>query len=226
MDAVPGNLPSRYAATTVSRDLAERLDPHRCALIIIDMQNDFCSTDGYVARLGLDVTRLSPLVPVINGFLSVARQADVPVIWLRACYENGLVPPSMLQHKQSRGIEATCCARESWGYEFFGVDPAPDELVLEKHTYSGFSNEELEVYLRSCGIETLLFAGVQTNVCVESTLRDAHSRGFNIVILKDAVGSHTEALHEATLANVNFLFGDVCSTREVADIWASQWRSS
>jgi ureidoacrylate peracid hydrolase len=221
MDARPGNLPSRYAAKALRPALAERLAPQRTALVVVDMQNDFCAPGGYIDQLGLDVSRLTPVVPAIKMALSMARKAGVPVIWLRACYENPLLPPSMLQQKRSRNIDAVCCARGSWGYEFFAVTPEPGEQVFEKHTYSGFSNPYFEEHLRSLDVETLLFSGVQTNVCVESTLRDAHSRGFNVAVLKDGAGSHTLALHEATLANVTFLFGDVCSIREIAEIWTS-----
>lgn len=222
MDARRGPPPHPYAARTVQANLADRLAPERTALVVIDMQNDFCAPEGYVAKLGLDVSRLSLLVPSLEAILACARDVGVPIVWLRACYENGLVPPSMVQQKQSRNIQAVCCARGSWGYAFFGVSPASGEAVFEKHTYSGFSNPDFEAHLRSLDIETLLLAGVQTNVCVESTLRDAHSRGFNIAVLSDGVGSHTPALHEATLANTRFLFGDVCTIAQVKEIWTEQ----
>lgn len=211
-----------YAAKTLRTDRADRLAPPHAALVVVDMQNDFCAAGGYVDRLGLDVASTEALIEPLERLIAAARVAGVPVVWLAACYEDGRIPPSMLQQKLSRGIEAVCCAGQSWGGAFFRIAPAEGEPVFEKHTYSGFSNPALEAYLRARGIETMLFCGVQTNVCVESTLREAHSRGFNVAIVDDAVRSHTPALHEATLANVRFLFGDICTSSELVAQWTSK----
>ena len=81
--------------------------------------------------------------------------------------------------------------------------------MIEKSCYSAFVGTDVELELRQRGIRTLVFAGVQTNVCVESSLRDAVCRGFHAVLASDCVASHTLPLHEATLNNVRFLFGDV-----------------
>lgn len=209
-----------HASRRVTATIDERLAPGRAALVVVDMQNDFCAPGGYIAgALGKDVSVLAPLVDPIATLLDGARDARIPVLWLVACYEEALLPPSMIAQKRRLGVEAICCARESWGADFFGVRPADAERVFEKSTYSGFSNPGLEPHLRGLGIEALVFCGVQTNVCVESTLRDAHGRGFDVAIATDAVGSHAAALHEATLANVRFLFGDVLTSEEVLAAW-------
>ena len=198
----------------------ERLAPDRTALVVVDMQNDFCAPGGYIAgALAKDVSGLAALVSPIEALLGQARRAGVPVVWLAACYEEALLPASMVAQKRRLGVEAVCCARGSWGAEFFGVRPAAGEAIFEKHTYSGFSNPRLETHLREAGIAALVFCGVQTNVCVESTLREAHSRGFDVAIASDAVGSHAATLHEATLANVRFLFGDVLPSRAILELW-------
>ena len=205
------------AATATPR---ARLAPGRTALVVVDMQNDFCAPGGYIASaLGKDVSRLGALVPHVEALLGGARRAGVPVLWLAACYEEALLPPSMIAQKRRVGIDAVCCARGSWGADFFGVRPIGGEPVFVKHTYSGFSHPDLEARLREAGAEALVFCGVQTNVCVESTLREAHSRGFDVALAADAVGSHAEALHEATLANVRFLFGDVLPSDEILAGW-------
>ena len=92
--------------------------------------------------------------------------------------------------------------------------------LTTKHTYSGFAGTDLAARLAALGRKTLVFTGVQTQVCVESTLRDAHSLGYFCVVPQDAVGSHTPALHEATLNNVRFLFGDVCASADVRKAWS------
>ena len=159
------------------------------------------------------------ILPPLRLVLDAAREAGVPVTWLMARYEEALIPPSMLAQRRRLGVSAVCCAAGTWGADFFGVAPAPGEPVFEKSTYSGFSNPELDRFLRARRIEALAFCGVQTNVCVESTLREAHSRGYDVAIVRDAVASHTATLHEATLANVGFLFGELIGSGDLARSW-------
>lgn len=217
------SIPSRFASRSVLPGPTERLAPDRTALVVVDMQNDFCAPGGYIASaLGKDVSGLATIVPPLEALLAAARAAGVPVVWLAASYEEELLPPSMLSQKRRLGVDAICCRRESWGADFFGVRPAEGEPAFTKHTYSGFSNLKLELHLAGLGVEALAFCGVQTNVCVESTLREAHTRGFDVAIVADAVASHAPQLHEATLANVRFLFGDVVTSSDLLAVWAAR----
>lgn len=213
---------SAFASRSILATVEERLAPQRTALIVVDMQNDFCAPGGYIDGIGKDVSGLAAIVPPLNGLLARARRAGVPVIWLTACYEEREIPPSMIAQRRRIGASAICCERGSWGAGFFGVSPEANETVFEKHTYSGFSNPDLERHLREFGREALVFAGVQTNVCVESTLREAHSRGFDVAIVQDAVASHAAVQHQATLANVGFLLGDVVTAEAVELAWAAR----
>ncbi len=213
---------SGYASKTVYLDPAERLAPGRTAVIVVDMQNDFCAPGGYIDGIGKDVSTQASIVQPMTALIAAARAVGVPVVWITACYEENLLPPSMVAQKRRLGVEAICCARGTWGNDFFGVTPAGGEAVFAKNNYSGFSNPAFEQHLRTLGIETLVFCGVQTNVCVESTLREAHSRGFYVTVASDAVASHTAHLHEATLANVRFLLGDVVPSADIVVAWAQQ----
>lgn len=218
---------SPYASRAVLPDASARLAPGRTALVVVDMQNDFCAPGGYIAgALGRDVSGLAPIVPGIEALLAGARGAGMPVLWLAARYEEALVPPSMLAQKRRLGIEATCCRAGTWGADFFGVRPVEGEWVFEKHTYSGFSNPDFAAHLGRLGVQALVFCGVQTNVCVESTLREAHARGFDVALAADAVASHAPQLHEATLANVRFLFGDVVPAAEIVAGWRARGRAA
>lgn len=217
MGDVPG-----YASRDIYLELADRLSPQRTAVVVVDMQNDFCAPGGYIDGIGKDVGGIAAIVDPLNAVLGSARAAGVPVVWLAACYDETLLPPSMVVQKRRIGADAICCGQGTWGFEFFGTRPADGEPVFEKNNYSGFSNPEFDRYLRARGIESLLFCGVQTNVCVESTLRDAHSRGYYVSVAADAVASHTQHLHEATLANVQFLLGDVVTSADIRLQWAPE----
>jgi ureidoacrylate peracid hydrolase len=104
----------------------------------------------------------------------------------------------------------------------FQLAALPDEAIVEKSCYSGFRGTNLETLLRSMAVRSLVLAGVQTNVCVESTLRDGHSLGFYMVLAEDCVASHMPDLHEATLKNARFLLGDVLTRRDIAGHWGAR----
>lgn len=200
--------------------LAERLAPRHAALLVIDMQNDFCAANGYVETvLGKDASPCRAAAAPIAALVERARQARVPVIWIRADYSPDKVPVHLALKAHERGSTAPFCHGGSWGAGFYELSPAPDEPIIDKHCFSAFIGTGLEERLRQAGIRTVVLAGVQTNACIESSLRDAASLGFHVVIPADCVASHTPGLHEATLKNVAFLFGDVVPSAEIARIW-------
>ncbi len=200
--------------------LPARLNPAHTALLVVDMQNDFCAPGGYVERvIGKDVSACSAVAPGIGKLIEHARQHAVEVIWLRACYETTYLSAPMRAKLQEQNITDLCCERGTWGYAWYRDEPHPDELVLDKYCYDGFVGTTLAEDLHKRGIQTLIFAGVQTNICIESTLRHAHSLGFYCVVPQDCVASHTEPAHQATLNNVRFLLGDVTTREDIAGIW-------
>jgi ureidoacrylate peracid hydrolase len=206
---------ARPVLTTLERIAA----PDHTALLVVDMQNDFCAPGGYIERvMKKDASACRDVVQPINELLVLARAAQIPVLWLRANYAHESLPESMHAKLVRLGITDVCCASGTWGADWFGVRPASSEPVIEKHCYSGFMNTSLHRLLQERSVKTLVFCGVQTHVCVESTLRDAHSLGYYCVVRAECVGSHTPTLHEATLANARFL-GDVTTVAELRSLW-------
>jgi ureidoacrylate peracid hydrolase len=198
----------------------KRLKPAHSAVLVIDMQNDFCAEKGFVETvIGKDVSACRAVVPEIMSLVNAARRHGVPVFWVKANYDPERLPEGM-RVKQGENSTVVCCGTGSWGGEFYGVEPAAGDVVIEKSSYSAFAGTDVEKQLRDRGVRTLVFAGVQTNVCVESSLRDAVCRGFYAVLAQDCVASHTLPLHEATLKNVQFLFGDVLDRSAVASAWS------
>ncbi len=203
-------------------DLKTKITPAHSALLIIDMQNDFCAPGGYINRVkNKDVSASAAVAARINAVLDAARAADVLVVWVRAIYDAKYLVSPMLAKQQELGITDGLCSEGSWGAEFFGVKPAADEFVIDKHRYSAFSGTKLDNLLREHGIRTLVLTGVATNVCIESTMRDGFMNGYYIVVPQDCVGSHSQDLHEATLKNVRLTFGDVPQSNELVDLWAA-----
>jgi len=202
--------------------LPERLRADGCALLVIDMQNDFCKPGGYVDQvMGKAVQAAEAVVAPVTQLIDAARAAGVPVIWVFADYSHDRLPDSMRVKLLARSITAECCKPGTWGADWFGVAPVAGDASVVKHSYSGFADTTLGSVLAQFGVRTLVFAGVQTQICVESTVRDAHSRGYFCVVPQDAVASHTPSLHAATLDNIRFLFGDVCRVADITDVWAA-----
>jgi ureidoacrylate peracid hydrolase len=205
--------------------LADRLDPRHCAVLVIDMQNDFCAPGGYVERVvRKDPAPCSQVAPRIGQLVEAARAAGVPVTWLRADYRGDLIPESMRSKLTEAGIRDECCVPGTWGYEWHGVEPRAGETVIDKHSYDAFVGTDLEARLHGEGRRTLVFAGVQTNICVEAALRHAQALGFYCVVPSDCVASHTPPAHEGTLNIVRFLLGDVTSFADVQEAWREPGR--
>jgi nicotinamidase-related amidase len=200
--------------------LDDRLEPAHCALLVIDMQNDFCAEDGYLHRLtGADMSPNAALADRIMSLVDTARAADVPVIWVVACYDPDKVSESQLARQRAAGISDTCCESGSWGSGFFGVTPAPDEPVVTKYCYDGFFRTGLDALLKERGVRSVVATGVATHICVDSTVRGALFHGYYAVVPADCVGGYPAAAHDASLRCLGGLFADVTDMAAVAAAW-------
>ena len=203
------------------KTLPERVAPAHTALLVVDMQNDFCAKGGYVdAVMGRDVAGCVPVGEAINDLVETARRAGVYIVWVKAIYDPKYQSAPMLTKREEMGLDgAVCCAEDTWGADWFMVEPGPGEPELKKHRYSAFVGTPLEGLLRRRGIRSLAVTGVATNICIDSTLRDGFLRDYYIVVPGDCVGSANQELHEATLKNVSFLFGDLTTGAELGALW-------
>jgi nicotinamidase-related amidase len=210
--------------TEILTTLPEKLDPAHTAIIVIDMQNDFCADGGYLhENLKVDMSGNGPLSGRIMELVATARDTGAMVVWIKANYEPRYLSGQALSKLQEKGIDSICCEGGTWGWDLYEVTANPDEWVIEKHTYSGFHGTELDRVLRFRGIRTLVMTGVATNVCVESTLRDGYFNGYYIVIPEDCVDSAARDLHDATIKNVRMHFGEVVDTgAEIAALWSGK----
>ena len=210
----------------VLKTLAERIDPHHTALVVVDMQNDFCAEGGYVQKTkGGDMSGNGPLAGRIMDVVNMARAAGTTIVWIQANYEPRYLSGQAILKRDEKGIDSVCCAAGSWGWDFFEVTPQDGDIVIEKHSFSGFFGTELDRLLRFRGIKTLVFTGVATNVCVESTLRDGYFLGYYIVVVEDCCDSSARKLHDATLDNVRAHFGDVKNAADIKSIWQATEQS-
>ena len=202
----------------------KRLAPRHTALLVIDMQNDFCAPGGYVETVArLDASPCRAVAAPIMELVEDARGTSVPVFWIKANYDHDKLPPGMLARQRQRSTVA-CCGTGSAGAALYQMSPLADEPVVEKNTYSALWRTELEAMLRARGIRSVALTGVQTNVCVETTLRDAVCVGFYGALVSDCVASHRAALHEATMRNAP-TFADILDRRHIAALWRAGRRN-
>jgi ureidoacrylate peracid hydrolase len=197
----------------------ERVHPGKTRFLVIDVQNDFCAEGGWFDEYANDLTLIHEAVDRLVGFIDVARQAGVPPIFIRAIYDRIYLSPPMLERHERTGLGIDHCHEGTWGADFFRVQPLQDELIFTKHRYSAFKNTELDAYLRAQRVENLILAGTTSNVCVESTARDAYMLDYHVVFMSDTSATYQAEAHEATLANIRRAFGIVASADEVAEAW-------
>ena len=197
----------------------DSIDPARCALVVIDMQNYFLKP-GFQAETPL----ARAIVPAINRAAAAMRQAGGLVCWVLTASDGAdrdwtfvhghLMTP---ERGARRLVELR---RGSEGYALWpALEARPGDLTVVKRRYSAFiqGSSSLERDLRERGIDTVLVAGVSTNVCCESTARDAMMLDFRTVMLADALAARDEATHVASLSSFLATFGDVMNVDEALE---------
>ena len=214
----------------VFTELAELVDPAHSALLVIDMQRDFCEPGGAFDELGVDLSMYPPLIPRIARLIAGARRAGVPVIFIQMTVLPGRASESPAQirfnlrlHLASHGdVEPLRYAADgSAGQEILPeLAPAEGDLVVKKYRSSGFWGTNLDMLLRSNGIKSIVVTGCTTEGCVESTARDALFNDYYVVIAEDCVASDDRAQHEASLLLMRHRF-DMADADEVLRLWAS-----
>ena len=206
---------------TTTRSLEEIVDPAQTAVLVVDVQNDFIHSDGSHARAGRDVRPMQAVVPNILTLAECARQAGARIVWIRTEHTDWSNSEAWLErHRRSHDVRRLpTCAEGSWGAEFYAVEPESGEPIVTKHRYSAFLNTDLDLLLRSQEIRSVVIAGVVTNVCVESTARDAAMRNYRTVVLSDCTAAPTEDEHRASLHTLENYFGYVATTAELFEAW-------
>ena len=204
------------------------IDPTKTAVIVIDMQNAYASPGGYLDLAGFDISGAAKVIENTKGVLEVARQAGVQVIYFQNGWDPDYVeaggPGSPNFHKSNAlktmrarpELEGTLLARGTWDYELVdALKPQPGDIQLHKTRYSGFFNSQLDSVLRSRGIRNLVFVGIATNVCVESTLRDGFFLEYFGIVLEDATHqAGPDFVQKAAIYNIETFFGWVSSVAD------------
>lgn len=197
--------------------LAQKVAPSHAALVVVDVQNDYCHPKGQRARVRATGDPMAvAMVPNLRRLIEASRRAGVRVIWVRTENDDSTVSEALRDQRSDRPAgEQFPCFPGSWGAEFYEVFPLPGESIVTKHRYSAFINTNLDLLLRVNGIKTLIMTGVSTNACVESTARDGFMHDYHIVMVEDCCAAGTQRDHEAGLYSIRKMFGVVERSEDV-----------
>ena len=220
---------SRIAHVEPLATLENKVRPAHTALLVIDVQNDFCADDGIMAQEGFDVSEAQAMADRLPAILSAARAAGVLVVFVRNVYssEHNFYLSDAWLEQASRKRDGSytrrpVCQDGTWEGDFYGgVRPEPGDPVVTKHRFNDFRNTDLDTILRAHGVRTIVMTGVATNVCVETTARDGFMRDYYVVFTDDGTAAYAEEDHQATLRNIDRFFGQVVQLADLQAIWMS-----
>ena len=214
--------------TLPARPEALSLDPGQSALIVVDMQNAYASKGGYLDLAGFDISGAQAAIEAISVAVRAARAAGMTVIYFQNGWDPDYVeaggPGSPNYHKsnalktmrQRPELAGSLLAKGGWDYALVdALTPQPGDIVIPKPRYSAFYNTQLDSILRARGIRTLVFTGIATNVCVESTLRDGFFLEYFGIVLEDATHqAGPDFVQKAALYNIETFFGWVSNVAD------------
>ncbi len=222
----------KRVVTLPARPEPIRISADDSAVVVIDMQNAYASEQGYLDLAGFDISGAAKVIEQTALVLEAARGAGIPVIFFQNGWDADYVeaggPGSPNYHKSNAlktmrarpELQGKLLARGGWDYEIVeALAPQPGDISLHKTRYSGFFNSQLDSVLRARGIRNIVFVGIATNVCVESTLRDGFFLEYFGIMLEDATHqAGPDFVQKATVYNVETFFGwvstvaDFCGT--------------
>jgi ureidoacrylate peracid hydrolase len=198
------------------------------ALIVVDMQNAYTSRGGYVDLLGSDLSEAPTVIQVIAGVLEAVRPLQMPIIFTQNGWDpqlqeaggpgspNWYKSNALKLMRQQSELSGKLLIKGTWDYDFVeALRPHAGEIILQKTRYSAFAGTDFDMILRQRRIRNLVFTGIATNVCVESTIREAFHREYFCLLLSDSTTQvGPPRLKETALTNIEKFFGWVCSSGE------------
>lgn len=187
---------------SVRDSLEELVDPKATALVVIDVQNDFCHPDGHFARYKKDLSSIQAMLPKLVSFVNAAQDLGIWTVFV----QQQTVPggksdsPAWLRFKCRDGKSPEYTLKGSWGAALVdGLAPRGNDIAVEKYRPDAFVHTNLDQMLRANGIESVVMLGTTTEGCVESSVRGASYHDYYVVVVSDLVGSPNPALHDGSM---------------------------
>jgi ureidoacrylate peracid hydrolase len=221
-----GDMPNEVILSAKPEPLA--LNIKETALIVVDMQNAYASKNGYLDKAGFDISSTGRVIAQTAKAIVAARAVGIPIVFLQNGWDkeyteaggpgspNWYKSNALKTMRKQPELMGTLLAKGSWDYELVDeLKPLEADIIIPKTRYSGFYNTNLDSMLRSRGIRNLVFTGIATNVCVESTLRDGFFLEYFGVVLADATHqAGSDVIQASSLFNIATFFGWISSVEE------------
>ncbi|MDQ3948690.1 MAG: cysteine hydrolase [Thermoproteota archaeon] len=193
------------------------------ALMVIDVQNGFVSKGGSYDQLGMNISRYQHVISQISELIRLCRSVNIPIFYTQAVREKSgidiltnthrILPKSREERIRTKPI----CVIGTWDADIVDeIKPSIMDHVVIKRRDSAFQDTEIGVWLKSIGIDTLVFCGIDTSICVEASLRDAFNNGYDVILISDATASGNIKHFESTLEIVRDYYGLVMDVKEFA----------
>jgi ureidoacrylate peracid hydrolase len=201
-------------------DLAP-LGRHEAALLVVDMQNGFLEAEGSMAKLGFPYQRLREAIPGCLRLIAGARKAGVPVMFTQYVYQPDYKDGGVVVEEIMPALKTVrLCAKGTWDADLAaGFKPYANETVIEKNRPSAFYSTQLDSILRAMKVENLVVCGVTSNMCVETTVRDASQRDFRTYVAADAIAEVEDDRGRIALKTMGGFFAQLMTVNGILDAW-------
>jgi ureidoacrylate peracid hydrolase len=199
-------------------------------LIVVDIQNGFVSKGGSYDKLGMNTGEYRKIIPAVQELLSFCRSKNIPIFYTEAVREASGIDLLLNVHRilprtREERLKIPICVRGTWDADIIDeIKPNDNDHIIIKRRDSAFQDTELRVWLQSVGINTLIFCGVDTSICVETSLRDGFNLGYDVILISDATSSGIKKHYETTLERVHDYYGlvmDLSSLRRMLNVFES-----
>lgn len=192
------------------------------ALLIIDVQNGFMSNGGSYDLLGMKISNYQQIIPKLKELITTCRKHNVPVFYTQAVRESSGIDLLTRTHRilpkarEERIKKRPICVRGTWDAKIVdGIKPTNKDHIVIKRRDSAFQDTETEVWLNSLQVNTLIFCGIDTSICVETSLRDGFNRGYDVILISDATASTNFRHYKTTIEHVKEYYGLVMKAKEM-----------
>ena len=203
----------------MARIISSKFHP---VLVVIDMQNGFCAPGGSYGKFGADLTLYREIIPNIRKMIDAAHELRIPVFYAQQVREpsgidlltrmHRIIPKRRLEYSEN----LRSCLIGTWDAETIDeLAPGKNDHVVIKRRDSIFQDTEFELWLRSLGADTVIYTGIDTCICVENSLREGFNKGYDVILVEDAVASVWPNLHESTMEKVRGSFGLVLTADQL-----------
>ena len=200
-------------------DLKDKLNPKHTALLVIDIQKDFCSSDGVLGNKGRDFRLIKQMMERLPLVIESAEKYNILTLYTQQVYNPEKLNALQKEQYELDGKLITCDIKTN-GYEFYEINPPKQDTYI-KYNFNAFSNPNFQTRLKQSNIRTLIVTGVDTQFCVETAVRNGYDLGYKIVLVEDCIATNNKHIdmHNRTIDLVRNSYGVVIKSSELIKLW-------